>query len=286
MEIAKSIRALREVRNRWRNEQCKVGFVPTMGNLHDGHLSLLHKAHDLSDKIICSIFVNPLQFDRANDLKRYPKTLEDDITKLQALGTDLLFVPDTEMIYPYGLDKSTTVTVPGISDSLEGKHRRGHFTGVATVVCKLFNLVQPDIAIFGEKDFQQLLLIRRMTEDLSFPIDIVGSPTARTPEGLALSSRNGYLTDKEHVQAPEIYRCLKDCVASLRAGVCEFENLESVAIQRLSKAGFTPEYFKIRNVADLKPARKTENADEWIVLTAARLGKTRLIDNMQVAETS
>ena len=286
MEIAKSIRALREVRNRWRNEQCKVGFVPTMGNLHDGHLSLLHKANELSDKIICSIFVNPLQFDRANDLKRYPKTLEDDITKLQALGTDLLFVPDTEMIYPYGLDKSTTVTVPGISDSLEGKHRRGHFTGVATVVCKLFNLVQPDIAVFGEKDFQQLLLIRRMTEDLCLPIDIVGSPTARTPEGLALSSRNGYLTDKEREQAIEIYRSLKDCVALLRAGNREFENLESIAMQRLSEAGFSPEYFKIRNVVDLQPARKTDNADAWIVLTAAKLGNTRLIDNMRVAETS
>jgi len=262
MEIAESIEALREIRNRWRDERLKVGFVPTMGNLHEGHLSLLHKARELCDKTICSIYVNPLQFDRAKDLENYPKTLDRDIEKLKTLSTDLLFV----------------------TDSLEGKHRKGHFTGVATVVCKLFNLVQPDVAVFGEKDFQQLLLIRQMTADLNFPIEIVGAPTKRTPEGLALSSRNGYLAEEELKQAPEIYRSLKDCVESLRAGACDFQKLESAGMQRLSATGFSPEYFKIRNTTDLKPARETENPDAWVVLVAAQLGTTRLIDNMQVAE--
>ena len=286
MEIANSIQTLREVRKRWRDEQCTVGFVPTMGNLHNGHLSLLQKARELTDKTVCSIFVNPLQFDQAKDLERYPKTMDDDIARLQEHGADLLFVPNTEMIYPYGAEKRTTINVPGIADLLEGRHRKGHFTGVATVVCKLFNLVEPDIAVFGEKDFQQLTLIRQMVEDLNFPIEIVGSPTIRSPEGLALSSRNGNLTEKERVQASEIYRCLKDCIASLRDGIRDFEKLESLAVERLSAAGFSPEYFTVRNVADLLPARKTDNADVLIVLTAARLGDVRLIDNMQVAESS
>ena len=255
-----------------------------MGNLHEGHLSLLRKARELCDKTICSIYVNPLQFDRANDLESYPKTLDSDIESLKTLSTDLLFVPDTGLIYPNGTEGRTTVNVTGITDSLEGKHRKGHFTGVATVVCKLFNLVEPDVAIFGEKDFQQLLLIRRMTADLNFPIEIVGAPTVRTPEGLALSSRNGNLTEEELKKAPEIYRSLKDCVASLRAGERDFERLESAAMQRLSAAGFSPEYFRIRNTTDLKPANKTENTDQWVVLVAAKLGKTRLIDNMQVAK--
>ena len=284
MEIAESIEALREIRNRWRDERLKVGFVPTMGNLHEGHLSLLHKARELCDKTICSIYVNPLQFDRAKDLENYPKTLDRDIEKLKTLSTDLLFVPDTALIYPNGTEGRTTVNVTGITDSLEGKHRKGHFTGVATVVCKLFNLVQPDVAVFGEKDFQQLLLIRQMTADLNFSIEIVGTPTKRTPEGLALSSRNGYLAEEELKQAPEIYRSLKDCVESLRAGACDFQKLESAGMQRLSAAGFSPEYFKIRNTTDLKPARETESPDAWVVLVAAQLGTTRLIDNMQVAE--
>jgi len=286
MEIAESIEALREIRNRWRDKRLKVGFVPTMGNLHDGHLSLLHKARELCDKTICSIYVNPLQFDRAKDLERYPKTLDRDIDRLKTLSTDLLFVPDTTLIYPNGSEGRTTVKVTGISNSLEGKHRKGHFIGVTTVVCKLFNLVEPDIAVFGEKDFQQLLLIRQMTTDLNFPIEIVGAPTKRTPEGLALSSRNGYLTKKELEQASEIYRSLKDCVESLRAGMCDFKKLESAGMQRLSAAGFSPEYFRIRNTTNLKPARDTENPDAWVVLVAAQLGKARLIDNMQVAEPS
>lgn len=285
MEIAESIKALRDVRRRWRDEQCKVAFVPTMGNLHDGHLSLLHLANELADKTVCSIFINPLQFDRAEDLEHYPKTMKDDIAGLQSLNTDLLFVPTTDMIYPYGAVSRTTVNVTGITDSMEGKHRKGHFTGVATVVCKLFNLVEPDIAIFGKKDFQQLLLIRQMTEDLNFPIEIVGSPTKRTPEGLALSSRNGNLTDGEREQATEIYRTLKDCIASLRDGDREFEALEARAMQRLSAAGFAPEYFRIRNIATLKPPNKTDDAESLVVLTAAVLGKTRLIYNMRVADS-
>ena len=286
MEIAKSIETLREIRNAWRNERCKIGFVPTMGNLHDGHLSLLHKARELCDRTIGSIYVNPLQFDRPEDLENYPATLEEDIAKLQELGTDLLFVPDTKMIYPHGTDNRTTVDVHSITDTLEGKHRKEHFTGVATVVCKLFNLVEPDVAVFGHKDFQQLLLIRRMTEDLNFPIEIIGSPTARTPEGLALSSRNGYLTDEELEKASEIYRCLSDCVASLRAGARDFKKLESTAMQRLSAAGFLPDYFKIRNTVDLQPATDADNPDTWVVLVAAKIGKARLIDNMRVAEGS
>lgn len=284
MEIAKSIAALRKVRNQWRGDGYKVGLVPTMGNLHDGHLSLLKKARDLCDKTICSIYVNPLQFDQANDFEQYPNTLEQDISALKALGTDLVFVPDSSMIYPHGTENRTTVNVPGITDSLERAHRDGHFTGVATVVSKLFNLVEPDVAVFGEKDFQQLLLVRRMTEDLNFPIDIVGSPTIRTPEGLAMSSRNGRLSDKERQQAPEIYRTLKECVQSLRNGAKDFEQLELAASKRLTDAGFAPDYFSIRNTTDLEPARANESIDTWVVLVAANLGDVRLIDNMQVAE--
>ena len=284
MEIAKSVAALRKVCNQWRDQGCKVGLVPTMGNLHDGHLSLLTKARELCDKTICSVYVNPLQFDQANDFEQYPNTLEQDIVALQTLGTDLVFVPDTSMIYPNGTENRTTVNVPGITDSLEGAWRDGHFTGVATVVCKLFNLAEPDVAVFGEKDFQQLLLVRRMTEDLNFPIEIVGSPTIRTPEGLAMSSRNGRLSNKERRQASEIYRTLKECVKSLRNGAKEFEQLELAARQRLTDAGFSPDYFSIRNTTDLEPAGANDNIDSWVVLVAANLGDVRLIDNMQVAE--
>ena len=286
MEIAESIQTLRAVRKRWREEKYTVGFVPTMGNLHDGHLSLLQKSRELTDKTVCSIFINPLQFDKAKDLERYPKTMDDDIAGLQDHGADLLFVPTTEMIYPHGDAKPTTISVPGIAELLEGKHRKGHFTGVATVVCKLFNLVEPDVAVFGEKDFQQLILIRQMVADLNFPIEIIGAPTIRSPEGLALSSRNGYLTAKQRDQASEIYRSLKECVESLRAGERDFAKLESHAMERLSTAGFSPEYFTIRNVVNLQPASETDDAEALIVLTAAGLGKARLIDNMQVADNS
>ncbi len=284
MDILKSIDEMRAKRKAWRAEGQTIGYVPTMGNLHDGHLSLLDLARTRCDRTICSIYVNPLQFDRTGDLDRYPRTLEEDIEKLEALGADALFVPDDSMIYPRGMAHATTVDVPGITNILEGAHRSGHFVGVATVVCKLFNLVQPHVAVFGEKDFQQLLVVKRMAEDLNLPVDVVGAATAREPSGLARSSRNGYLSDTERAQAAEIYRALCACAQALRDGEHDIAALEKKGIRRLADAGFKPDYFTVRSTADLESPHDSESADDWVVLVAAQLGKARLIDNLRVID--
>ena len=279
-----SIEDLREVRHLWRMEGKKVGFVPTMGNLHNGHLSLLDKARETADKTICSIYVNPLQFDRPGDLANYPRTLEDDIAKLEEIGADMVFCPTDKHIYPRGMEHATTVDVPGITDVLDGAHRPGHFVGVATVVCKLFNMVQPELAVFGEKDFQQLLVVRRMTEDLNLPVEIVGAATAREAHGLAMSSRNNYLTADERAHGSWLYKTLKAGADLMCEGNTDFRAVEAIQLRKLSELGFEPDYYSIRRTLDLEPAREGDAIESLIILVAAQCGKARLIDNLPMAQ--
>ncbi|ATZ73543.1 pantoate--beta-alanine ligase [Idiomarina sp. X4] len=275
MKVLKSLQELRE----WRSAQQQVALVPTMGNLHDGHLQLVKNALQHCDTVVVSIFVNPMQFGPNEDLDSYPRTLEADCSALETLGVSAVFTPTVNDVYPRGLEQQTKVSVPGISDILCGASRPGHFEGVATIVCKLFNMVQPQVAVFGEKDYQQLQVIRLMTQDLSLPVDVVGVPTQREASGLALSSRNGYLTAEEKTQATALYKSLQDAKAGLERQE-DFELVESQAVQQLGKAGFKVDYFSIRNSDDLQPA--SEKDEKWVILAAAFLGKTRLIDNLQV----
>ena len=257
-----------------------IGFVPTMGNLHEGHLELVRKARDLCDIVVVSIFVNPMQFGANEDLDAYPRTLTADKEKLFAEGVQVLFTPTPAEMYPEGLDKQTAVDVPDLSDTLCGANRPGHFTGVATVVTKLFNIVQPDVAVFGEKDFQQLSIIRKMVEDLCLPIEIVGVPTARAEDGLALSSRNGYLTDDQRRRAPLLNAALNACREAIACGFDNYRELEAHAKAQLRAAGFEPDYFEIRDARTL--ADVTESTEEIAILAAARLGQPRLIDNVRL----
>lgn len=257
-----------------------IAFVPTMGNLHDGHLDLVRRAHDVGDCVVASIFVNPLQFGPQEDLASYPRSLQADQTSLAAEGVALLFTPSVEEMYPNGQASQTIVSVPDLAGVLCGAHRAGHFSGVTTVVNKLFNIVAPDCALFGEKDYQQLTIIRRMCEDLSYPIKIVGVPTARADDGLALSSRNSYLSPQERNTAPQIRAtllALKDKLAQRLATIEAVEN-EGVAILR--GAGFEPDYVAVRDADTLGAIN--EKSRQAVILAAARLGKTRLIDNVTV----
>ena len=257
----------------------KIGFVPTMGNLHQGHLNLLIRARELSDFVVSSIFVNPLQFNNADDLERYPRTLEEDQASLKEFGCDLLFAPAEAEVYPKGRDSQTFVEVPEVSNLYCGASRPGHFRGVTTIVNKLFNLVQPDLAVFGRKDFQQLHVIRRMVDDLSMPIEIVGEETARADSGLALSSRNGYLTDSELAAAPALYQQLTQIRDQVQAGSNEFAVLQVKAREALEEAGFRRDYVHIVNRNTLQPA--TPNDTQLVILAAAYLGHARLIDNLE-----
>jgi pantoate--beta-alanine ligase len=258
-----------------------IGFVPTMGNLHPGHLRLVQKAGQICDVVVVSIFVNPLQFGANEDLDAYPRTLSADKEKLFAAGTQLLFTPNPEEIYPEGMETQTQVTVPDLSETLCGSSRPGHFDGVTTVVTKLFNIVQPDVAVFGEKDFQQLSIIRKMVTDLCIPIRIVGVCTARDEDGLALSSRNGFLTQDQRLIAPILHHTLNGCREAIACGFDNFLQLESHARMKLLQAGFEPDYFAIRDARTLRTV--TEDTEEIAILAAARLGNTRLIDNVRLA---
>jgi pantoate--beta-alanine ligase len=249
-----------------------------MGNLHAGHLELVRRARERADRTVVSIFVNPLQFGPSEDLAAYPRTLEADRKRLAEAGADLLFAPGVEEVYPGGQAGQTRVEVPGISDILCGASRPGHFTGVATVVCKLFNMVQPDLAVFGEKDFQQLMVIRRMTADLSMPVEILGAPTVREPDGLAMSSRNGYLNEEERQRAPRLQQTLRSAAQALQRGE-SVVGVESRAAAELAAAGFEPDYFSVRRAADLGEPGADEH--ELVILAAAHLGQTRLIDNIR-----
>ncbi len=281
MRTYNSSASLQSALGAFRCNSQRIGFVPTMGNLHEGHLELVRKAHTLCDIVVASIFVNPLQFGPNEDLDAYPRTLAADKEKLFAEGVQVLFAPGVADIYPQGMDAQTIVHVPDLGDTLCGSSRPGHFDGVTTVVSKLFNIVQPDVAVFGEKDFQQLSIIRKMVADLCMPIEIIGVATARDEDGLAKSSRNGYLTAEQRKVAPLLNRVLRDCREAVACGFDNFLQLESHARMQLLQAGFEPDYFEIRDARTLAPV--TENTEEIAILAAARLGKTRLIDNVRLA---
>ncbi|HCA77602.1 MAG TPA: pantoate--beta-alanine ligase [Alteromonas sp.] len=280
MQFIESLNTLRELRQSWRSAGHTVAFVPTMGNLHDGHLDLVKQAKVLADKVVVSIFVNPMQFGANEDLDAYPRTLDADRGKLEAHGVDALFFPAVDDVFPRGLSEQTFVEVPGISDLLCGASRPGHFRGVATIVCKLFNMVQPDVACFGEKDFQQLQVIRTMVEDLSMPINIVGVPTRRQEDGLAMSSRNGYLSAEQRTTATQIYAAMEQMRAAICARQDSYADIERKASQSLMAAGLKPEYVTIRNARNLQPAEPGDY--QLVILMAAFMGTTRLIDNMQI----
>jgi pantoate--beta-alanine ligase len=281
MRVTGSIPELRTLIADWRRHRQRVALVPTMGNLHAGHLGLVEKAREISDRVVVSIFVNPLQFGPAEDFDTYPRTLEADTAVLRKQGTDLLFVPVPATIYPLDPRRTTRVEVPDISEILCGEFRPGFFVGVATVVAKLFNLVQPDVAVFGEKDFQQLVIIRRMVTELNWPIEVVGVPTVREADGLALSSRNAYLRPEERAVAPRLYAILCDLAERLRGQSVEFQPLEADAMRRLAAAGFRPDYVSVRRRADL--ARPDARDRKLVVLAAAWLGdRARLIDNISM----
>jgi len=258
-----------------------VAFVPTMGNLHDGHLSLMRAARPLADRVVVSIFVNPMQFGEGEDFDSYPRTLERDTQLLESEGVDLLFTPSVELIYPKTCKEQTRVEVPGISTVLCGTARPLHFVGVATVVCKLFNMVQPDLALFGKKDFQQLMVIRQMVEDLAMPVRIVGVDTRREADGLAMSSRNVYLTADQRTIAPVLYRVLTGLAETLRSGTADYAGLQGRAVRELNETGFCTDYIAIRRAADLREPAADER--ELVVLAAAYLGAARLIDNIELS---
>jgi pantoate--beta-alanine ligase len=278
--IIETIPLLRREIRRWRQEGKRIALVPTMGNLHQGHLTLVEEAKARADVVVVSVFVNPMQFDRPDDLARYPRTLQEDCEKLTRLGVDLVFAPSEKEVYPKGLEQQTYVDVPSLSTMLEGASRPGHFRGVSTIVSKLFNLIQPDIACFGEKDFQQLALIRKMVSDLNFDIDIVGVPIVRGPDGLALSSRNGYLTADERRLAPRLYNIMSHLATQLENGERNIDELLEQATSRLREAGLQPDELFVRDADTLLDVNvDTKTA---VILVSAWLGKARLIDNMRV----
>ncbi|PSJ42402.1 pantoate--beta-alanine ligase [Zobellella endophytica] len=279
MQLVSTIEELRAVITGWRRNGERIGFVPTMGNLHQGHLELVQQARARADKVVVSIFVNPLQFDRAADLAAYPRTLEQDCERLGGQA-DLVFIPTPELMYPAGQQQQTRISVPGIAEVLEGALRPGHFDGVSTVVCKLFNLVQPDLACFGEKDYQQLALIRKMTADLNLPVEILGVPTVRAEDGLALSSRNGYLSEAERALAPMLAATMNRLAERLAAGERDLEQLVKEGVTRLDGAGFRTDGIDIVDADTLAPLGEQSRAA--VILMAAFLGKARLIDNQVV----
>ncbi|EML0044200.1 pantoate--beta-alanine ligase [Escherichia coli] len=277
MLIIETLPLLRQQIRRLRMEGKRVALVPTMGNLHDGHMKLVDEAKARADVVIVSIFVNPMQFDRPEDLARYPRTLQEDCEKLNKRKVDLVFAPSVKEIYPNGTETHTYVDVPGLSTMLEGASRPGHFRGVSTIVSKLFNLVQPDIACFGEKDFQQLALIRKMVADMGFDIEIVGVPIMRAKDGLALSSRNGYLTAEQRKIAPGLYKVLSSIADKLQVGERDLDEIITIAGQELNEKGFRADDIQIRDADTLLEV--SETSKRAVILVAAWLGDARLIDN-------
>jgi pantoate--beta-alanine ligase len=281
MNTVKTVRELRAAVARARGEGKRIALVPTMGNLHSGHIALVTKAVQRADFVIASIFVNPLQFGPNEDLASYPRTLAADQEQLLQAGCHLLFTPTVDEMYPHGMADQTIVRVPVVSEGLCGGSRPGHFDGVSTVVSKLFNMVQPDIAIFGQKDFQQLAVVSALVRDLNMPIQIIGEPTVRAADGLALSSRNGYLNEDQRAAAPALYRVIKHIGSALQSGEQNHQQLLSDGIKALEAAGFRPDYLEIRNAVSLRPATSADH--DLVVLGAAFLGTTRLIDNLHLA---
>lgn len=277
MLIIESLPLLRQHIRRLRQEGKRIALVPTMGNLHDGHMQLVDTAKASADVVVVSIFVNPMQFDRPDDLSRYPRTLQDDCEKLNKRKVDFVFAPAPAEIYPHGTENQTCVDVPGLSTMLEGASRPGHFRGVSTIVSKLFNLVQPDVACFGEKDFQQLALIRKMVADMGYDIEIIGVPIIRAKDGLALSSRNGYLTAEQRKIAPGLYKVLSAVADKLAAGERNLDEIITFAGQELNEKGFRADDIQIRDADTL--LELTETSQRAVILMAAWLGQARLIDN-------
>ncbi len=283
MQTYTDISALKAQIKQYKRDGHSIGFVPTMGNLHEGHLTLVRKAKAMADVVIVSIFVNPMQFDKTEDLTNYPRTLDDDLAKLTQEGVELVFTPSADIMYPEGLDNQTFVEVPGLSRILEGDSRPGHFRGVSTIVTKLFHIVQPDIACFGEKDYQQLALIRQMVIDLCFDIEIVGVPTIREADGLAMSSRNNLLTLDERQRAPVLARTMRWISSAIRGGRTDFDTIIEDAIDQLRAADLEPDEIFIRDARTLLPV--TESSKQAVILMSAFMGKVRLIDNQVVELT-
>jgi len=278
IETIRELDALRAHIREWKREGLRIGFVPTMGNLHAGHHSLVRLAREHADRVVASVFVNPTQFGPNEDFGRYPRTPEQDAAGLEAAGCDALWLPSVDAMYPYGPDNAVHMHVPGITDTLDGAHRPGHFDGVATVVSRLFNQVQPDIAVFGRKDYQQLAVIRYLVRDLAFPIELVAGDTLREADGLAMSSRNQYLSTEERALAPTLHRTLLAMRDALHAGTPR-ARVEADADAALRAAGFVPDYAVIRHPDFTAPADGEGGAH--VALIAARLGRTRLIDNLE-----
>ncbi len=280
MQVISTTDALREQLSEWRHSDDHVALVPTMGNLHVGHLSLVSLAREHAERVVVSVFVNPTQFSDGEDFADYPRSPERDKRRLQRLNTDLLFVPDVDTMYPFGIDAATCITVPVLTDDLCGSLRPGHFDGVTSVVSRLFSMVQPDVAIFGQKDYQQLLVIRRLAADLSLPIEIVCGPTHREEDGLAQSSRNQYLSEEERAIAPKLYEILSGLGQDLESGKRNYAQLEKQAVSDLRNLGFEPEYISIRRAENL--SMPDRDNDELVILGDVRMGKARLIDNIVV----
>lgn len=270
---------LRQALHAPRRQGLRIALVPTMGNLHPGHIALVEAARAQADLVVASIFINPLQFAAGEDLDAYPRTLTEDQAKLETAGCDLLFTPPPDSLYPQGLADQTTIRVPRVSEGLCGASRPGHFEGVATVVTMLFNLVQPDLACFGEKDYQQLAVIRKLVADLHVPVEIISVPTARADDGLALSSRNGYLSSDQRAQAPQLYQALCQARDALEQGAPPDAVLRE-ALGQLASGSFKPDYLELRRASDLGAV--THDTRDAILLAAAHLGPTRLIDNLKV----
>ena len=280
MKVVESVRDLQDQIKQARAQGKKVGFVPTMGSLHEGHMMLIDKAVEDCDFVVCSIFINPLQFNDIDDLGRYPRTFDADSNLLKTRHCDLLFFPSIDEMYPHGQDAQSTVSVPVVSEGLCGDSRPGHFDGMATVVMKLFHMVAPDASFFGEKDFQQLAVIKKMVGDLNLPFDVIGVDTCREESGLAMSSRNHHLSAEEKATASNIYRILSEISDSIKSGQSNFLELCESGNEELASLGFEPDYLEVRNADTLAPASTTDT--NLVVLAAAILGKARLIDNLRI----
>ena len=281
MEQASSVTELRQYVRHWKDHGQSIAFIPTMGNLHAGHLSLIEKGQSLCDRSICSIFVNPMQFGPNEDWDHYPRTLERDTELLEGVGCDLVYLPTASELYPEGLDRISHVDVTDLTDRYEGAHRPGHFTGVATVVLKLFNIVNPDVSVFGKKDYQQYRVIMKMVEDFNIDVRIVGQETTRDESGLATSSRNQYLNTEQTDTAARIYQTLQQAAERIEAGERNFAEIENQAIATLNDAGFKTDYFAVCNAETLLPA--SEEDRDLVILVTAALGQTRLLDNIEIS---
>ena len=281
MDQATSVIELQQYVQHWKDHGESIAFIPTMGNLHEGHMSLIEKGQSLSDRSICSIFVNPMQFGPNEDWDHYPRSLDSDLEKLEAIGCDLVYLPTASELYPEGLDKISQVQVTDLTDNYEGAHRPGHFTGVATVVLKLFNIVKPDVSVFGKKDYQQYRVISKMVEDFNLDVQIIGQETTREASGLATSSRNQYLDAAQKEKAAMIYRTLQQVAAGIDQGERDFRALEQDASASLDDAGFKTDYFNICNAETLLPA--TADDRDLVILVTAVMGQTRLLDNIEVS---